>query len=97
MNRKYLTINLLTLAVILTPISTLAEDIKITVKGMVCSFCAQGIEKTFKKKPEVSAVKVDLDKFLVEIETAKDTKLSDETITSTITDAGYDVVKIERS
>ena len=30
------------------------------VKGMVCAFCATGIEKTFRKQPEVESVKVDL-------------------------------------
>ena len=42
--------------------SALAETIHTTVHGMVCAFCATGIEKTFRKQPEVATVKVDLRK-----------------------------------
>ena len=27
-----------------------SEDIRVFVKGMVCSFCVQGVEKQFKKQ-----------------------------------------------
>jgi len=36
---------------------------------MVCAFCATGIEKTFRKQPEVATVKVDLQTKLVSITT----------------------------
>ena len=42
-----------------------ADTIKATVNGMVCGFCATGIEKTFKAQPEVKTVTVDLQKRLV--------------------------------
>ena len=34
----------------------------VSVKGMVCDFCARGIEKTFKKDTNVKKVDVDLSK-----------------------------------
>ena len=34
----------------------------VTVKGMVCDFCARGIEKTFKKDTNVKKIDVDLRK-----------------------------------
>ena len=34
----------------------------VSVKGMVCDFCAQGIEKTFKKDKTVTKIDVDLNK-----------------------------------
>ena len=37
-----------------------AQKVDVTVGGMVCSFCAQGITKKFKARPEVEAVKVTL-------------------------------------
>ena len=42
-----------------------AEEITITVKGMVCSFCAQGITHTFSKFGDVTDVKFDLDNKVV--------------------------------
>lgn len=91
--RKFLMIT-----VILTMLSSSvhAETIKATVNGLVCSFCATGVEKTFKKQSAVDTVKVDLDAKLVTIHTKKGQKLSDETITSLITDAGYSVTNIKR-
>ena len=73
-----------------------AETIKATVNGLVCSFCATGIEKTFKKQPAVEDVKVDLDTKLVTIRTKKGKRLDDKTITSLIKDAGYSVTDITR-
>lgn len=73
-----------------------AETIKATVNGLVCSFCATGIEKTFRKQPAVEDVKVDLDTKLVTIHTKKGGKLDDKTITGLIKDAGYTVTDIKR-
>jgi cation transport ATPase len=46
-----------------------ADTIQATVNGMVCGFCATGIEKTFRAQPEVKAVDVDLENNLVTIQT----------------------------
>lgn len=73
-----------------------AETIKATVNGLVCSFCATGIEKTFKKQAAVEDVQVDLDAKLVTIHTKQGQELDDKTITSLITDAGYSVTDIKR-
>lgn len=73
-----------------------AETIKATVNGLVCSFCATGIEKTFKAQPAVDHVKVDLDSKLVTIGTKPNQKLDDATVTKLITDAGYSVTGITR-
>jgi copper chaperone CopZ len=73
-----------------------AETIKASVNGLVCSFCATGIEKTFKAKPAVDSVHVDLDSKLVTITTKPDQKMDDATVTSLITDAGYSVTNISR-
>lgn len=73
-----------------------AEQVTVTVKGMVCSFCAQGIKKTFMRKDGVEKVDVDLDKKLVTITTAQGVSLKDSDLTESIVDAGYEVVTIER-
>mgnify|MGYP003706163643 FL=1 len=66
---------------------------KIEVLGMVCAFCAQGIEKNFKATDNVDDVFVSLENYFVAIE-SKD-GLDDKFITEVINDAGYDVRKIE--
>jgi copper chaperone CopZ len=63
---------------------------------MVCSFCAQGIKKTFSAQKEVEKVAVDLDKKIVSITTKQGETVSDEGITQAITDAGFEVVEIKR-
>jgi copper chaperone CopZ len=73
-----------------------ADEVTITVKGMVCSFCAQGIKKTFGKNEKVTAVNVDLEKKLVKVETRDGESISDEELRKTINDAGYDVLEIKR-
>jgi len=73
-----------------------ASVIKVQVNGMVCSFCAQGIEKTFEKEPAVSMVQVDLEALLVKLILVPGMSLTDETIRQVIEDAGYSVESIER-
>lgn len=73
-----------------------AETITATVNGMVCAFCATGIEKTFKKQPAVETIKVDLDTKLVTIHTRKGKTLDDKTVKKLITNAGYSVISIKR-
>lgn len=76
--------------------SAYAETIKASVNGLVCAFCATAIEKTFKAKPAVDTVKVDLDTKLVTIITKEGQNLDDETVKKLITDAGYAITDIKR-
>jgi copper chaperone CopZ len=73
-----------------------AETITTTVNGMVCAFCATGIEKTFRKQPEVATVKVDLPKKRVTITTKPDKTLSDAKIREVVTYSGYTMGNIVR-
>lgn len=73
-----------------------AETILARVNGLVCAFCATGIEKTFKAESAVDNVYVDLESKLVTINTKANQNMDDATITKLITDAGYTVVGIER-
>lgn len=72
-----------------------AETIKATVNGMVCSFCAQGIEKSLMGMPQTKAVYIDLKKKVVAVEAKDGQKLDGKKISAEIKDAGYDVVKLE--
>ncbi len=77
--------------------SVQAERISISVKGMVCSFCAQGIKKTFERKDGVQDVAVNLDTKVVTITTKDGTALPEAAIREAIVDAGYEVLTIERA
>ena len=72
-----------------------AESVKATVNGMVCAFCAQGIEKSLMKMPQTKAVFVDLKKKVVAVEAKDGQTLDGKKISAEIKDAGYDVVKLE--
>ena len=76
--------------------SAFAETIKTTVSGMVCAFCATGIEKTFRKQPEVATVHVDLHKKTVTITTKPEKTLSDAKIKEVVTYSGYTMGHIAR-
>jgi copper chaperone CopZ len=76
--------------------SALAETIHVTVHGMVCAFCATGIEKTFRKQPEVQSVKVDLPKKLVTVQTKPGQTVTDAKVKEIVTYSGYTMGKIHR-
>ena len=70
---------------------------KVTVNGMVCSFCAQGIEKKMKALSETKDVYVGLKNRLVVVEVKDGLTLSQDAIRKIIKDAGYEVKSIEVS
>ena len=72
-----------------------ATSVKATVNGMVCAFCAQGIEKRLGKLPATHSVFVDLKQKVVAVQAKDGQTLDAKTITGEITDAGYDVIKME--
>ena len=73
------------------------SDIEVLVKGMVCSFCVQGVEKKFGGEEAVEKVEVKLDESKVLLWIKDDQSLSDDTINSLIKDAGYNVESITRT
>ncbi len=75
--------------------SMAANTVKVTVNGMVCAFCAQGIEKRISKMDATKEVFVDLKKKTVAVEAKDGQTLDAKAISAEIVDAGYDVVKIE--
>ncbi|MGE3683777.1 MAG: heavy-metal-associated domain-containing protein [Bdellovibrionales bacterium] len=88
---------ILSSTLLITPGLALAKPITVQVKGMVCAFCAQGIEKKFKALSEVSSVKVSLASKKVELETKEGKDVTDDQIKKIVKKSGYDVVKIERT
>jgi copper chaperone CopZ len=74
-----------------------AGTIRASVNGLVCSFCATGLEKTFGKEPAIASIHVDLEKKLVSLTTKPKQDIDDATVTRLITDAGFTVTDIKRS
>ena len=72
-----------------------ATAIKANVNGMVCAFCAQGIEKRLLKLSSTKEVFVDLKKRVVAVEAKDGETLDIKLVTAEIVDAGYDVTRIE--
>ncbi|HEY0680838.1 MAG TPA: heavy-metal-associated domain-containing protein [Steroidobacter sp.] len=74
-----------------------AGTIEMTVNGLVCGFCAQGIEKTLRKNPATQEVLVSLENRLVAVVTKEGADIADADLRKALTDAGYDVKAIERT
>ena len=72
------------------------KEIKVGVKGMVCSFCAQGIEKKFKGEEAVSKIDVKLEQHLVTLSIRDGKSIAYAQIQKLLQDAGYTVDTIER-
>ena len=74
-----------------------AGTIEMKVYGLVCGFCAQGIEKTLRKNPATADVLVSLEDKLVVVSTREGLDISDADLTKALTDSGYDVKGITRT
>jgi len=72
-------------------VTTLAAE----VNGMVCAFCAQGIEKNLRALPATKDVCVNLAERLVAVELKGGTKLDAEQLKAVVRDAGYDVKSVK--
>lgn len=73
------------------------QTIKANVNGMVCAFCAQGIEKKMRALAQTKDVYVNLKQRVVAVELKEGQTLSNDTVKDLIKDAGYDVTSIEIS
>lgn len=72
-----------------------ATTTKLTVNGMVCAFCAQGIEKKLTAMPQTQAVYVNLGDKIVAVEAKEGQTIDVDQVRAEVKDAGYDVVRVE--
>jgi copper chaperone CopZ len=77
--------------------SSAAATIEMTVNGLVCAFCAQGIEKKLKKFPATAEVVVSLEHRLVAVGLKEGQDIPDADLRKALTDAGYTVKSIDRT
>jgi copper chaperone CopZ len=87
----------LTLILLAATATSTATTIEMTVNGLVCAFCAQGIEKKLKKFPATSEVVVNLEHRLVAVALKDGEDISDDDLRKALTDAGYAVKVIART
>jgi copper chaperone CopZ len=88
---------LLMFALFAAAMAAQAGTIEMTVNGLVCGFCAQGIEKTLRKNPATADVLVSLENRLVAVATKEGADISDAELKKALTNAGYDVKSIRRT
>ena len=87
---------LLAAIVPLTGVAASAATIEMNVNGLVCAFCAQGIEKKLRKLPATADVFVSLERRLVAVALKDGQDIPDETLRKALVDAGYTVTSIQR-
>jgi mercuric ion binding protein len=74
-----------------------AKTIEMDVNGLVCAFCAQGIEKTMKGFPATDGVLVSLEHRIVAVHLKDGQDIADSNLRKAITDAGYKLVAVRRT
>jgi len=85
------------IASVIAPGIASAATIEMQVNGLVCGFCAQGIEKTLRKNPATTDVLVSLEHKLVAVATKDGSDIADAELRKALTNAGYDVKAITRT
>lgn len=85
----------LSIAMLFSANAWAVSSIKAEVNGMVCAFCAKGIEKKLKALPQAQSVFVDLKQHVVVLELKDGQSVPLDEFKQVIKDAGYDVTKAE--
>lgn len=93
--KKLITLSLFLVSMAAGSAFAAVQTIKAEVNGMVCAFCAQGIEKKLRALPQTKEVYVNLKHKIVAVELKDGQALSPDTVREVVKDAGYDVTHIE--
>lgn len=93
--KKLVFVSLLSLSLFSQLALAATQTIQAKVNGMVCAFCAQGIEKKMRGLSQAKDVYVNLKQRIVAVELKEGQTLSESTVKDIIKDAGYDVTSID--
>ena len=74
-----------------------AATIEMDVDGLVCAFCAQGIEKTLRKQAATADVVVSLEHKLVAVALKPQQDIADDVLKTLLTEAGYTLRAVRRT
>lgn len=72
-----------------------ASAVKLSVNGMVCAFCAQGIEARLKKLPETADLYINLKQKVVAVQAKPGQTLAMDKLKAEVVEAGYEVTRAE--
>lgn len=88
---------LLLMALVAPSYAAEPHTIEMDVDGLVCAFCAQGIEKKLRKESATDDVYVQLESGLVAVALKPGQTLADNQLKSLLTEAGYTIRAIRHS
>lgn len=88
---------LMAILLLIAPPFAAARTVEMEVNGLVCGFCAQGIEKTLEAQPATEGVFVSLENRLVAVKLKDGTDIDDGVLRKALKDSGYTVVAIRRT
>ncbi|HZP13183.1 MAG TPA: heavy-metal-associated domain-containing protein [Nevskiaceae bacterium] len=71
--------------------------IEMDVDGLVCAFCAQGIEKKLRKQEATADVFVSLEHKLVAVALKPGQDIADDALKNLLTEAGYTLKGVKRT
>lgn len=74
-----------------------APTIEMTVDGLVCAFCAQGIEKKLRAQAATADVVVSLEHQLVAVALKPGQDIGDDALRELLTEAGYTLRAVKRT
>ncbi len=74
-----------------------SRQIKVTILGMSCPFCAYGVEQKLKKLDGVEKLEVVLQTGIATITMKDSADVSNEVLMKTVKDAGFEAARIERN
>ena len=77
--------------------TAVAETLEVQVNGLVCAFCAQGIERSLRQFAATDEVFVSLEHRLVAVSLKEGQMIDESELRQAITEAGYTTVAIARS
>ena len=71
-------------------------SVRLKVDGMVCPFCAYGLEKRLEEIASIDAVLIRISDGLVQIRTKEGQELTDEALSDAVRKSGFSLREIER-
>src|ERR1043165_390318 len=86
-----------TAALLCTFAASAAQTIEMQVDGLVCAFCAQGIEKKLRKQEATADVFVSLEHKLVAVALKPGQDIADGVLKDLLTEAGYTLKDVKRT
>ena len=71
-------------------------SVRLKVNGMICPFCAYGLEKRLQEIASIDAVLIRISDGLVQIRTKENQELTDEVLEDAVKKSGFSLIEIER-